>query len=171
MSALYRMSLKESRDLIRAGDIRAEELTAACLSRMDETEGTIGALLVRRDAEALEEALDLARAEGRMPSVEEAPLWGVPVTVKDALTLKGVPCTAGSRILEHFMPPYDAFAVERLRSAGAIILAKTNMDEFAMGSTSETSFYGPVRNPWDLERVPGGSSGGGAAAVGMPSGL
>ncbi len=167
MSALYQMSLKESRDLIRAGDIRAEELTAACLSRMDETEGTIGALLVRRDAEALEEAraLDLARAEGRMPSVEEAPLWGVPVTVKDALTLKGVPCTAGSRILEHFMPPYDAFAVERLRSAGAIILAKTNMDEFAMGSTTEHSAWHPSRNPWDAERVPGGSSGGSAASV------
>ena len=167
MSKLYRIGLRESRDLLRAGDIRAEDLTAACLARMDATEERLGALLARRGAEALEEAraLDAARAAGRMPSVEEAPLWGVPVCIKDALTLRGVPCTAGSRILENFVPPYDAFAVKRLREAGAVILAKTNMDEFAMGSTTEHSAWHPTRNPWDTDRVPGGSSGGSAASV------
>lgn len=167
MSELYRIGLRESRDLLRSGDIRAEELTAACLARMDETEDALGALLARRDKDALEEAriVDTARAEGRIPSLEEAPLWGVPVVIKDAITVKGVPCTAGSHILENFVPPYDAFVVERLKKAGAIILAKANMDEFAMGSTTEHSAWRPTRNPWDVERVPGGSSGGSAASV------
>ena len=167
MSELYRIGLRESRDLLRSGDIRAEELTAACLARMDETEDALGALLARRDEDALEEAriVDTARAEGRIPSLEEAPLWGVPVVIKDANTVKGVSCTAGSHILENFVPPYDAFVVERLKKAGAIILAKANMDEFAMGSTTEHSAWRPTRNPWDVERVPGGSSGGSAASV------
>ena len=165
MSDLTHLTLAEARAALAAGEVTAEAMTSACLARMDATEPRLGALLARRDAEALAEAraLDRERAEHGAP--DDKPLWGVPLTVKDALTLRGVPTTAGSRILENFVPPYDAFAVSRLREAGAVILAKTNMDEFAMGSTTEHSAFHPTRNPWDRARVPGGSSGGSAASV------
>ena len=165
MSDLTHLTLAEARAALAAGEVTAEAMTSACLARMDATEPRLGALLARRDAEALAEAraLDRERAEHGAP--DDKPLWGVPLTVKDALTLRGAPTTAGSRILEKFVPPYDAFAVSRLREAGAVILAKTNMDEFAMGSTTEHSAFHPTRNPWDRARVPGGSSGGSAASV------
>lgn len=165
MSDLTHLTLREARDALARGEVTAEAMTSACLARMDATEPRIAALLARRDAEALDEAraLDRERAERGLPG--DKPLWGVPVTVKDALTLRGTPTTAGSRILEGFLPCYDAFAVARLREAGAVILGKANMDEFAMGSTTEHSAFHPTRNPWDRARVPGGSSGGSAAGV------
>ena len=163
MSELYQLSLCEVRDLLRKGDVSAEAVTRSCIDRINATEPSVKALLGRRDEAALEQARAMDAA--RPADFADKPLWGVPVTVTDVLTVKGMPTTAGSKILEGFVPPYDAHVVEKLEQAGAIILGKNNMDEFAMGSTTEHSAYAATANPWDLERVPGGSSGGSAASV------
>ncbi len=161
MSGLHTFTLADARARLVSGEIKAEEAVAACLSQVERTEPHLGALLTLRGEEALEEARCLDK-EGPDPS---RPLWGVPVTVKDALSTAGTRTTAGSRILENFVPFYDAFVVERLRQAGAVILGKNNMDEFAMGSSTENSAFHSTRNPWNSEHVPGGSSGGSAASV------
>ena len=163
MSDITKLSLCDVRDLLRKGEVSAEAAVKACLERIEATEPSVKALLARRDEAALEQARAMDKA--RPADFSDKPLWGVPVTVKDALTLKGLPTTAASRILEGFVPPYTAYAVEKLEQAGAIILGKNNMDEFAMGSTTEHSAYASTGNPWDTERVPGGSSGGSAASV------
>ena len=133
------------------------------------------ALLASRQTGAATERADLARFRGCMTAARAAdearaggdsrPLLGVPVAVKDVLSVAGQPCTAGSKILQGYVAPFDATAIARLRAAGCIFIARTNTDEFAMGGSTETSVYGPTRNPWDVARVPGGSSGGSAAAV------
>lgn len=161
MTDICSLTLAQAAQALQGKDISAVEAATACLDRMEATEPRIGALLAidREGALAAAAALDKA---GPNP---DRPLWGVPVTVKDALSTRGLRTTAASRILENYVPFYDAFAVRRLREAGAVILAKANMDEFAMGSTTENSAFHPTRNPRDTSRVPGGSSGGSAASV------
>jgi len=139
----------------------AYRITHDCLDRIDRFDGELNAFL-RTNPDAVEEA---EAADRRIEAGERGPLLGIPVAVKDNLNTAGLETTCASRILDGFVPPADATAVERLRAAGAVILGKTNMDEFAMGSSTENSCARPTHNPWDPERVPGGSSGGSAVAV------
>jgi aspartyl-tRNA(Asn)/glutamyl-tRNA(Gln) amidotransferase subunit A len=160
---LTTMTATELARRIAAGEVSAVEVTQAHLDRIATTDERIHAFL-HVDAEgalAAAERVDAARSAGE----QLGPLAGVPVAVKDVLTTKGVPTTSGSKILEGWRPPYDATIVTRMRQAGMVLLGKTNMDEFAMGSSTEYSAYGPSHNPWDLSRTPGGSGGGSAAAV------
>lgn len=149
---------------IQAGELSAVEVTRAHLDRIDTVERDINAFLHvdREGALAAAAAVDADVHAGRPPA---SPLAGVPLALKDVLTMGGVPTTCGSRILEGWVPPYEATVTRRLREAGVVVLGKTNMDEFAMGSSTENSAYGPTRNPWDTTRVPGGSGGGSAAAL------
>jgi aspartyl-tRNA(Asn)/glutamyl-tRNA(Gln) amidotransferase subunit A len=153
-------------DRLRAGEISSRELTAAHLDAAEAGNHALNAWLTINRDEALGQA-DAADARLAAPAgdADSHPLLGVPVALKDLVSVKGGQCTAGSRILEGYIAPFDAHITERLRAVGAVILGKTNMDEFAMGSSNEHSAYGPVANPWDLETVPGGSSGGSAVAV------
>ncbi|HWL59802.1 MAG TPA: Asp-tRNA(Asn)/Glu-tRNA(Gln) amidotransferase subunit GatA [Microbacteriaceae bacterium] len=162
MTDLTRLTAAELAGLLASGEVSAVEATNAHLDRIAAVDGDVHAFLhVATNARETAAAIDASRAAGA-PLGE---LAGVPVAIKDVLCTVDMPSTAGSRILEGWVPPYDATTVTRLRAAGLVPLGKTNMDEFAMGSSTEHSAYGPTRNPWDLDRIPGGSGGGSAAAV------
>ncbi|EHJ49404.1 glutamyl-tRNA(Gln) amidotransferase, A subunit [Solidesulfovibrio carbinoliphilus subsp. oakridgensis] len=161
MSEIVRLSLTEVRDTLAATEIKAEEAVAACLARIEATEPKLRAILHL----GAESALEKARAMDAAGPDPAKRLWGVPVLIKDAICVADAPTTCASKILENFVPFYDATCVEKLKAAGAILLGKANMDEFAMGSSTENSAYAVTANPWDTSRVPGGSSGGSAAAV------
>ncbi len=156
------LTLSEAQAQLHAGAITAVALAQAHLERIRALEPDLHAYLTVTEDLALQAAED---ADRRRANSDDSPLLGIPLAIKDVLMTRGVPTTAGSRILEGFVPPYTATAVQRLLDAGAVMLGKTNTDEFAMGSSTENSGYGPTRNPWDVTRVPGGSSGGSAAAV------
>ncbi|WP_457665750.1 Asp-tRNA(Asn)/Glu-tRNA(Gln) amidotransferase subunit GatA [Thiolapillus sp.] len=159
------MHLKSIAELsagLQAGDFSSVELTRHFLDRIKKFDGDLNAVLTVTEAQAQAQA---EAADARIKTGDAGPLTGIPILHKDIFCTEGVKTSCGSRMLDNFISPYDATVVTRLKDAGVVMLGKTNMDEFAMGSSNETSFYGPVKNPWDTERVPGGSSGGSAAGV------
>ncbi|MEU4380092.1 Asp-tRNA(Asn)/Glu-tRNA(Gln) amidotransferase subunit GatA [Micromonospora echinofusca] len=163
MTDLTRLTATQIAGLVASGETSAVEVTRAHLDRIGAVDDRVNAFLYVDTEGALAAAADV---DARRAAGEElGPLAGVPVAVKDVLTTKGVPTTVGSKILEGWRPPYDSTIVQRLRAAGTVMLGKTNMDEFAMGSSTEYSAYGPTHNPWDLSRIPGGSGGGSSAAL------
>jgi aspartyl-tRNA(Asn)/glutamyl-tRNA(Gln) amidotransferase subunit A len=162
MSELVWLTVAEARRKLDAGEISSVELTEAHLREIDRVDERVHAFLHRSSDIALAQA---AEADDRIRSGNAAPLTGIPIALKDVLVTTDAPTTAGSKILEGYRSPFDATVVSKLRDAGAVMLGKVNTDEFAMGSSTENSAYGVTRNPWDLERVPGGSSGGASASV------
>ena len=159
---LHELTIHAAHDLLQKKEITALELTRSVLDRISAVEPKIDAYLTVAADSALEQAV---RADEIISSGRSAPLAGIPLAIKDLICTEGMPTTCASGILENFVPPYDATVMQKLKNAGAVIIGKTNMDEFAMGSSTENSAFKPTRNPWDLKRIPGGSSGGSAAAV------
>ena len=162
MSELWRLSAHAAGEGLRAREFTAVELTEAVLARVEAVEPHVNAYITRTDDIAREQARE---ADARFAAGTATPLTGIPFAVKDLIVTKGVRTTAGSRMLADFIPPYDSHVAAQLKRAGAVMIGKANMDEFAMGSSTEHSAFGPTANPWDTARVPGGSSGGSAAAV------
>ena len=162
MSDLTKLTLKAALDGLKARDFSSEELTKAFVANIDSANPRLNAYVVQ----TTDKALAMARAaDAKLAKGEGGPLAGAPLGIKDLFCTHGVQTTAGSNMLKGFVPPYESTVTANLWRDGAVMLGKLNMDEFAMGSSNESSFYGPVRNPWNTQRIPGGSSGGSAAAV------
>ena len=159
---LYELTIKEAHRLLKQKEISSRELTQAVLDRIDDVEGNVRAYITVDGETAMTQAevADKAISQGNI-----LPLTGIPLALKDLICTKDLRTTCGSMILEDFIPPYDATVVKKLKKQGAVIVGKSNMDEFAMGSSTENSGFKPTHNPWDLTRIPGGSSGGSAAAI------
>jgi aspartyl-tRNA(Asn)/glutamyl-tRNA(Gln) amidotransferase subunit A len=163
-----RLTIHEAHRLLKEKKLSSVELTRACLKRVKEVEPKVKAFVTITEELALEQA---EKADKRIARGNIKPLTGVPVVIKDVLCTKGIKTTCSSKMLENFIPPYDATVVEKLNSLGAVTIGKANMDEFAMGSSTEHSAFFATHNPWDLDRVPGGSSGGSAVAVAADEGI
>jgi aspartyl-tRNA(Asn)/glutamyl-tRNA(Gln) amidotransferase subunit A len=159
---LHELTIEEARRLLKTKEISSVELTQAVLDRISAVEGKVDAFITISKKIALEQAKE---ADQKIASGDGGLLTGIPLAIKDVICTRGIPTTCGSQILENFKPPYNATVIRKLRKAGAVIVGKLNMDEFAMGSSTENSGFKITCNPWDLTRVPGGSSGGSAAAV------
>ncbi|HYA15371.1 MAG TPA: Asp-tRNA(Asn)/Glu-tRNA(Gln) amidotransferase subunit GatA [Syntrophales bacterium] len=159
---LNQLTIHELQKLIRSGEVTSTDIVKSIFQRIDSLEASVHAYITLMKEYAFEEA---SKADRDIREERIKPLTGIPIALKDIVCTKGFLTTCGSHILHNYIPPYDATVVEKLKEAGAVFTGKTNMDEFAMGSSTETSYFGITRNPWDLERIPGGSSGGSAAAV------
>jgi len=162
LAELYNLTITESRDLLAKREVSSRELTRAVLDRIAEVDDRVRAYVTVTEDLAVQQA---DAADSRIAAGDAGPLTGVPVCIKDVLCTRGVRTTCSSRMLENFVPPYNANVIELLAKAGFVMVGKSNMDEFAMGSSNENSAFFPTHNPWDLDRVPGGSSGGSASAV------
>jgi aspartyl-tRNA(Asn)/glutamyl-tRNA(Gln) amidotransferase subunit A len=158
----YELSIKELKELYKKGETTPKQVVDELLQRIDRLNPQLNAFITVDRNNVSEQA---KQAEKMLKEKDAPPLCGIPIAVKDIFTTAGIKTTCASRMLENFIPPNDATVIKKLKAAGAIIVGKTNMDEFAMGSSTETSFFGPTRNPWAIDSVPGGSSGGSASAV------
>ncbi|HXP25511.1 MAG TPA: amidase, partial [Steroidobacteraceae bacterium] len=159
---MHNLFIGELADRLAKRQISSVELTQHFLGRIERLNPALNAMITLTAKQAL---ADAAAADARLSAGERGPLLGIPLIHKDIFCTDGVRTSCGSRMLDNFVAPYDATVVARLKAAGTVMLGKSNMDEFAMGSSNETSYYGPVKNPWDTAKVPGGSSGGSAAAT------